>query len=326
VKVLVIEDSRTSLLLITHQLAAMGASVVAAADGRSGLAAWASERPDLVLLDVVLPDIDGLEVARRIRDGEAPGQWTPIIFLTACATDADLERGIAAGGDDYLIKPISEVVLASKLRAMQRIAAMRTSLIETTRALDEANRELLRLSSVDGLTGIANRRQFDGTLESEWRRSARSQAPLSLLMIDVDCFKGYNDRCGHLAGDECLRRVARALAEPPRRPADLVARYGGEEFAVILPETPPEGALQVAESLRAAVLSQALEHPCSLAGPLVSVSIGAATRVPVAGQSPSSLVTYADKALYRAKRGGRNRVEAAVSTAPLSLDLSRGVA
>jgi len=326
VKVLVIEDSRTSLLLITQQLAAMGAQAVAAADGLGGLAAWASERPDLVLLDVVLPDIDGLEVARRIRAREATGQWTPIIFLSACATDSDLERGIAAGGDDYLVKPISEVVLAAKLRAMQRIAAMRNSLLETTRALDEANRELLRLSAVDGLTGIANRRQFDATLESEWRRSARGQSPLSLLLVDVDCFKGYNDRCGHLAGDECLRRVARALVEPARRPADLVARYGGEEFAVILPETPVEGALQVAEALRAAVLGQAIPHPTSLAGPLVSVSIGAATRVPVAGQPATSLVTYADKALYRAKRGGRNRVEVAASVAPLSLDLSRGVA
>jgi diguanylate cyclase (GGDEF)-like protein len=326
VKVLVIEDSRTSLLLITHQLAAMGATTVAAADGRTGLARWAEERPDLVLLDVVLPDIDGMEVARRIRGGEAPGQWTPIIFLTACATDADLERGIAAGGDDYLIKPISEVVLAAKLRAMQRIAAMRNSLLETTRALDEANRELLRLSSVDGLTGIANRRQFDATLEAEWRRSARTQAPLSLLMIDVDCFKGYNDRCGHLAGDECLRRVAGALAGQPRRPADLVARYGGEEFVVVLPETPAEGALQVAESMRGAVQALGLAHPCSLAGPQVTVSIGAATRIPVTGQSPSSLVTYADKALYRAKRGGRNRVEAALNPAPVTVDLSRGVA
>jgi diguanylate cyclase (GGDEF)-like protein len=326
VKVLVIEDSRTSLLLITHQLAAMGATAVAATDGRTGLACWADERPDLVLLDVVLPDIDGMEVARRIRGSEAPGQWTPIIFLTACATDSDLERGIAAGGDDYLIKPISEVVLSAKLRAMQRIAAMRNSLLETTRALDEANRELLRLSSVDGLTGIANRRQFDATLESEWRRSARTQAPLSLLMIDVDCFKGYNDRCGHLAGDECLRKVAGALAGQPRRPADLVARYGGEEFAVVLPETPADGALQVAESLRSAVQSLGLPHPCSLAGPQVTVSIGSATRIPVNGQAPSSLVTYADKALYRAKRGGRNRVEVALNPTPVSLDLSRGVA
>jgi diguanylate cyclase (GGDEF)-like protein len=179
---------------------------------------------------------------------------------------------------------------------------------------------------VDGLTGIANRRQFDATLEAEWRRSARTQAPLSLLMIDVDCFKGYNDRCGHLAGDECLRRVAGALAGQPRRPADLVARYGGEEFVVVLPETPAEGALQVAESMRGAVQALGLAHPCSLAGPQVTVSIGAATRIPVTGQSPSSLVTYADKALYRAKRGGRNRVEAALNPAPVTVDLSRGVA
>lgn len=325
-KVLVIEDSRTSLLLITHQLAAMGATAVAAPDGAAGLLLFEREQPDLVLLDVVLPDIDGLEVARRIRAREAPGQWTPILFLTACNTDADLERGIAAGGDDYLVKPISDIVLAAKLRAMQRIANIRNTLQETTRALDQANRELLRLSSVDGLTGVANRRQFDGCLESEWRRATRSQAPLSLLLLDVDCFKAFNDRYGHLAGDECLRRVASALADQTRRAPDLVARYGGEEFAVLLPETTSEGALALAESLRAAVEELRVPHDGSLAASVVTVSIGCATRVPLAGQQPESLVAWADRALYRAKRGGRNRVDAAVAGAPVAVRLSRGAA
>jgi diguanylate cyclase (GGDEF)-like protein len=325
-KVLVIEDSRTSLLLITHQLDAMGATAVSASNGTSGLERFEREQPDLVLLDVVLPDIDGLEVARRIRAREAPGQWTPILFLTACSSDADLERGIAAGGDDYLVKPISDIVLAAKLRAMQRIANIRTTLQETTRALDQANRELLRLSSVDGLTGVANRRQFDGSLEAEWRRATRSQAPLSLLLIDVDCFKAFNDRYGHLAGDECLRRVASALAGQLRRAPDLVARYGGEEFAVLLPETTSEGALALGESLRAAVEALVVPHDGSSAAAVVTVSIGCATRVALVGQQPETLVAWADRALYRAKRGGRNRVDAAVAGAPVAVRLSRGAA
>lgn len=325
-KVLVVEDSRTSLLMITHQLQGLGATTVGAPDGRTALELFARERPDLVLLDVILPDIDGMEVARRIRDSEEQGHWTPIVFLTACTADSDVERGIAAGGDDYLIKPISEIVLGAKLRAMQRIAHMRDALYQSTRALDAANRELLRLSSVDGLTGIANRRQFDHSVALEWRRSARTQEPMSLLMCDVDCFKQYNDRHGHLAGDECLRRVATALTDNKQRPADLVARYGGEEFAVILPETDAGGALLVAEKLRAAIQALAIPHLGSVAASHVTISIGAATRVPVSGQPPTSLIAYADKALYRAKRDGRNRVAEALRTAPVVLSSAKGAA
>ncbi|WP_353739261.1 diguanylate cyclase, partial [Zoogloea sp.] len=248
-----IEDTLTSATLVSHQLRKIGIEPILARDGEKGIELFKQERPDLILLDIIMPGMDGFEVARRIRQLEQAGEWTPIIFLTARTGDADLEKGISVGGDDYLIKPVSETVLAAKVRAMQRIAQMRYSLLVLTRKLDEANQELTRLSSLDGLTAISNRRQFDETLLREWRRANRQGKPMGMLLCDVDFFKQFNDGYGHQVGDECLKAVARTLQQTLRRPSDLVARYGGEEFAVILPDTDITGALLVAESMRAAV-------------------------------------------------------------------------
>lgn len=306
-KALVIEDTATSQAVICLLLERMGIQPVQARDGLSGVDRFEHERPDLILLDIILPDIDGFEVARRIRAMEKPGEWTPIIFLTSLTKDEHLERGIEAGGDDYIFKPVSEVVLGAKVRAMQRIIQMRHSLLVLARKLDSANRELTRLSAVDGLTGIANRRQFDEALSREWRRCLRSREPLSLLMGDVDFFKQFNDRYGHQAGDECLKTVAETLRGKLRRPADIVARYGGEEFAAILPDTGSEGAMLVAETMRSAVQALGLPHESSVAG-VVTVSIGVASLVPQLTEGMPRLLSAADWALYEAKRQGRNCV------------------
>jgi diguanylate cyclase (GGDEF)-like protein len=197
---------------------------------------------------------------------------------------------------------------------------MRYSLIVLTRKLDDANRELTRLSSVDGLTGIANRRHFDDTLLREWRRAARSKGRLALLAADVDFFKQFNDGYGHQAGDECLKAVAGALASVLKRPSDLVARYGGEEFFAILPDTDAEGALRVAEAMRAAVQALAIPHEFSPLGPVVTASFGVAARSAEPGQDSAfvSLLKDADSTLYQAKRAGRNRVLLAAD-APLAV-------
>ena len=313
-KALLIEDTLTSATLVSHQLRKIGIDPIVARNGEKGIELFKQERPDLVLLDIIMPGMDGFEVARRIRQLEQAGEWTPILFLTARTSDEDLEKGIAVGGDDYLIKPVSETVLAAKVRAMQRIAQMRYSLLVLTRKLDEANQELTRLSSLDGLTAIPNRRQFDDTLQSEWRRANRQGRPLALLFCDVDFFKQFNDGYGHQVGDECLKAVARTLKESLRRPADLVARYGGEEFAVILPDTDITGALQVAESMRSSVENLSITHRFSRANNVVTISIGAASVIPGRGEGNSAtLIKAADDALYQAKQGGRNRIAAAAA-------------
>ncbi len=314
-RALLIEDTLTSATLVSHQLRKIGIEPILARDGERGIELFKQERPDLILLDIIMPGMDGFEVARRIRQLEQAGEWTPIIFLTARTSDADLEKGISVGGDDYLIKPVSETVLAAKLKAMQRIAQMRYSLLVLTRKLDDANQELTRLSSLDGLTGIPNRRQFDDTLLREWRRSSRQRRPLSILLCDVDFFKQFNDGYGHQVGDECLKAVARTVQSVLRRPADLAARYGGEEFAVILPDTELTGAVQVAEAVRSSVEGLRITHRFSRGSGVVTVSVGVASTTPAPGETDSAgLLKRADDALYQAKQAGRNRIAAAPVT------------
>jgi len=178
---------------------------------------------------------------------------------------------------------------------------------ERTRQLEEANKALRRQATVDGLTGISNHRHFRDFLESEWRRSLRDRSALSIVMIDIDYFKTYNDSFGHQAGDECLRRVADALSRAVGRPGDLVARYGGEEFVAVLADTDADGAMVVAERLRERVESMRIPHPRSQCSRWVTVSCGPATAFPSRDSQPDELVGEADRALYRAKREGRNR-------------------
>ncbi len=308
-KVMVVEDQRVVRAKLAAMIERMGHQVLEAEDGEKGLALWRDEKPDLVLMDAIMPVLDGYATARRIRALE-PNGWTPIIFLSAAEADLDLEKGIDAGGDDYLVKPVSFVVLHAKIRAMQRIDDMRRRMSELTARLGEANEELARLSQQDGLTGLSNRRCFDESLRRLSRDAAFADAPLSLLMIDVDHFKAFNDTRGHQAGDECLRAVASLLSEQRGRAGEVAARYGGEEFALILPGHDTAAALARAERFREAVEAQRLPHGGGAAGPWVSVSVGVATMLP--GQNDGdALVASADWALYQAKRSGRNRVVAA---------------
>lgn len=182
---------------------------------------------------------------------------------------------------------------------------------EKTNDLKNANEELMRLSLLDGLTGIANRRHFDRYLETEWSRAMRRSTPVSLILIDVDHFKRYNDSLGHPCGDDCLNRLARAIASCARRTSDLVARYGGEEFAVILPETDIAGAIRCAEAMRQAVENLGLPHPDSPTGAVVTISLGVARLQPLRESTPATLIALSDACLYRAKSQGRNRWVAA---------------
>jgi len=305
-KVLIVDDSATIRVGLRGLVEQMGHSVIEAEDGSKGLKSYGQDRPDLVLIDVVMPVMDGYEAARRMRQIR-PDEWVPIIFLSSKEADQDLDRAIEAGGDDYLVKPVSYVVLNAKIRALQRIESTRTKLLETSRELAVANRELENLSRQDGLTGIANRRYFDSYLLAELKRALREHQPISLILADVDDFKAYNDCYGHQAGDDCLRQVAAALKAVGRRPADLVARYGGEEFAMVLPATAMDGALDVAKLIARAMEEMSIPHARSRVSSSVSLSQGVASLIPSQDTKPENLIELADQALYQAKQQGRNR-------------------
>jgi len=305
-KILIVDDSPTSRAALRSLLERMKHSVVEADDGKKGLEMYQRDRPDLVLIDVVMPVMDGYEAARRMR-ATSTDEWVPIIFLSSKEDDQDLERAIESGGDDYLVKPVSFVVLNAKIRALQRLDTMHGKQLEMSRALAAANRELEKLSHQDGLTGIANRRYFDGYLSTEVRRAAREHQPLSLILADVDQFKAFNDCYGHQVGDDCLRRVAAALTSAGRRPADLAARYGGEEFAMVLPGTDLDGAVDVAQSVSRVIDSLAIPHARSNVSQSVTLSQGVVSLTPEKESPPEDLIQRADQALYQAKQQGRNR-------------------
>ena len=305
-KVLIVDDSATIRAGLRALVEKMGHSVVDAEDGSKALAIYREDRPDLVLIDVVMPVMDGYDAARQMRESH-PDEWVPIIFLSSKEADQDLDRAIEAGGDDYLVKPVSYVVLNAKIRALQRIESTRSKLLETSRELAAANRELENLSRQDGLTGIANRRYFDSYLLAETRRASRDRQHISLILADVDYFKAFNDYYGHQAGDDCLRRVATALKSVARRPADLAARYGGEEFAIVLPGTQLDGALDVAKTLAREIETLSILHVRAGSYDRISLSQGIASVIPASDASPESIIELADQALYQAKQQGRNR-------------------
>lgn len=305
-RILIVDDSPTSRAALTRYIERMGHMPIVASGGTHAIELYRKENPGLVLLDVMMPDMDGYTVARKIRSIQID-EWIPIIFLSAKDDDQDLERGIEAGGDDYLVKPVSYVVLNAKIRAMQRIDDMRQKLLYLSRQLAVANRELEKISHQDGLTGLANRRYFDFFLLQETTRAKRNRTSLSVMLCDVDFFKAYNDNYGHLAGDETLRKVAKALATVCKRSADLAARYGGEEFVLVLPDTPPEGAEQIAASILEVVNELQIPHSYSKASRYVSISIGYITTIPEQDTTSEMLLMHADEALYQSKQLGRNR-------------------
>jgi two-component system chemotaxis family response regulator WspR len=272
-------------------------------------------KPTVILQDLMMPDIDGFTLLRFYRaDPELSG--TPIVVLSAREDPRDKSRAFELGASDYLVKLPDRIELVARIRAhsrsylaqLERDQALR-ELSEALHLLEQRNAELARLSHVDGLTGISNRRAFDEMLAREARRITREYHPLSLLLLDVDHFKKYNDHHGHVAGDECLKKIAAAIGECAKRPGDCAARYGGEEFALILPNTDANGAKHVAENVRARVQALALPHPARNDElNIVTASLGVVTALPHQGMTPMAMIEAADAALYAAKQAGRNRV------------------
>jgi len=273
--------------------------------------------PTVILQDLVMPDIDGLMLLKFFRSNPQT-KPIPIIVLSSKEDPKIKSEAFELEASDYLVKFPDKLEVIARIRAHSRSFLAQQQRDEAYRALRELqkeleikNTELERLSSLDGLTGIANRRIFDQFIENECSRAARDGTPVSVVLIDIDHFKVYNDNYGHQGGDDCLRRVAQAMASTVKRPSDLVARYGGEEFAVVMPRTDKEGAENIADALRKGVDSLCLEHAHSSTSDHITISLGVATMVPADSNASNELVAKADKALYRAKESGRNQYQVA---------------
>jgi len=291
-RILIVDDQPINIRVL-HGVFRGKFEVLMATNGAQAIAVCRSQRPDIVLLDVVMPDISGHEVCRQLKAD--PGtKDIPVIFVTSQAEVDEEALGFEIGAVDFISKPVNPVTVLARVR--------------THLALKLQSDLLRSMAMIDGLTAVANRRNFDNALSSSWRRCLRDGAPLSLVLLDLDCFKQFNDRYGHQAGDSCLVAVAKTLKLALRRPDDLVARYGGEEFACILPNTDAEGAANRGASMREQVKALGIEHVDSQVCPVVSISIGLVTLVPHASNSPEMLLEAADQQLYRAKDTGRDRV------------------
>jgi diguanylate cyclase (GGDEF)-like protein len=296
-RILVVDDEPGSIELLAG-IFGDEYEIMFATEGEKALELALTAEPDVILLDVMMPGIDGYEVCRRLKGDELTAD-IPIIFITACGDLEAESRGLESGAMDYIHKPFTASVV--KVRTSNQIE------------LKRGREELTRLSITDGLTQLANRRRFDEVMRREHARLARSGAQLSLLLLDLDHFKAYNDTYGHLNGDVCLRRVAAVIGGVIRRPADLAARYGGEEFVCILPETSFEGAVALAEMIREGVEGLAIPHGASGVADHVTVSLGVVTARCTAEMGVPAIITQADEQLYAAKAGGRNRVRAVQS-------------
>ncbi|WP_268798050.1 diguanylate cyclase domain-containing protein [Pseudomonas huanghezhanensis] len=290
-RILVVDDQPLNIRLI-HELFKDECDVIMAMEGEQALLKCETQYPDLIILDVLMPDMSGHEVCRRLK-AESRTCDIPVVFLTAQEEEADEMLGFALGAVDFISKPIKAPLVRAR--------------IKTHLALKLQSDLFKSIALTDGLTGIANRRRFDEHLQRDWLQCARNTEYLSLLMIDVDHFKSYNDHYGHQQGDKCLQQVARAIKSILKRPYDLAARYGGEEFACVLPNTESIGAAEIARQMLDRIRELKIEHATSQTYPFITVSIGVATQIPTAGSLPSWLVSEADIQLYRAKQRGRNR-------------------
>ncbi len=305
-KILVVDDSKTIRQLAAECLREMGHEVAFAENGAESLQYVADHDVDLILMDVEMPNLSGFEATKAIRELKK-ADWFPVVFLTTHDDDDSFVSGVLSGGDAYLSKPLNPVRLRFTVMAMERIYVMRVKLQQAQQELQRVNRELERLTLVDQLTGLGNRRQFDSNFSVQFALARRTKSPLTLLLCDIDYFKQYNDSRGHPQGDACLIQVAQSINAQLERDSDLICRYGGEEFAAILPDTPLSEARRLAELIREDVQKKQVQHEAAPGG-YVSLSLGVATFV---GQykSAHSMLEAADAALYKAKQYGRNRVE-----------------
>ncbi|GAB4266426.1 MAG: diguanylate cyclase [Methylomicrobium sp.] len=289
---MIIDDDQTTIEVL-NTILEQDYEVLFSTGGVGALALAKETRPDLILLDIVMPEIDGYQLCQRLKHDHVT-RSIPVIFITELSDIAAELKGLQVGAIDYIAKPVSPPIV--QMRVHNHIE------------LKQARDSLALLAITDSLTGLANRRHFDSVLQAECERLSRLKQPLSLIMLDIDYFKNFNDTYGHIAGDHCLKQIAEAIRVSLLRPADLAARYGGEEFACILPHTEHSGALAIAERIQAAVAALKLPHAASAIADHVTVSLGVFTGFVAASTQAGRFVELADSQLYSAKAAGRNRI------------------
>lgn len=295
--ILIVDDSPENISVL-GELLRLDYTVRVATNGEKALKIVESDNPpDLILLDVMMPGMDGYEVCRRLK-ANSRTQNIPVIFITAMCSEEDEVKGFEMGAVDYVTKPFNPVTIRVRVRTHVELKRYRDFLINT--------------SYCDGLTAIPNRRRFDEYYAAMWSLSTRRSLPISVILIDIDDFKLYNDNYGHQEGDACLIRIAQKLSTSLKRKTDLLARYGGEEFICVLPGNDIESAVIVAEDIRSNILSLQIPHAFSSTGSFVTVSQGVATVFSTKELSPKVLIMAADESLYKAKRSGRNKIHSQV--------------
>jgi diguanylate cyclase (GGDEF)-like protein len=288
---LIVDDENVNLKILVHILHD-DYVIYTATNGANAVEKAKEFRPDLVLLDIVMPDMNGYETLSELKNYEETKN-IPVIFITGLTDEGDEEKGLTLEAVDYITKPFRSTIV--KLRVKHQI-----QILNQLRTIE-------RLSMIDQLTSLPNRRNFDERLNMEWKQSIREKWPISLLMIDIDKFKNINDNYGHQQGDIILQIVARTFHKSFKRPSDFAARWGGEEFVVLLPNTPMDGALDVAERIRTDVEATDIFYTDG-SKIRVTISIGVNSLVPLHDNSINEFISKADKALYAAKDSGRNKV------------------
>ena len=323
INILIVDDRKENLLVLESILEPLSVNIVKASSGNEALGLLFDYDFAVALIDVQMPDMDGFEVAEIMRSSERTAH-IPIIFVTAISMEQKhVFKGYDSGAVDYLFKPIKEPkVLLSKIKIFIELYNQKQKIIEqslilekkvhelemTKQELEKVNLILEQTSYFDNLTGIANRHSLEAYFNTALKNSKRKKTNLSVMMIDIDCFKDFNDNYGHVQGDICLVTIAKTIKESLKRPLDFVGRYGGEEFIVLLQETNIEGALKVAEEIKGNIESLQIKHRFSKVENYVTVSSGVVSLIPGNTDSLNDIVIKADKALYEAKHKGRNRV------------------
>ncbi|HBD93034.1 MAG: hypothetical protein A2015_01000 [Spirochaetes bacterium GWF1_31_7] len=292
-KVLIIDDSEINIAIV-NEAVSDEYSFYSAKDGLEGLELAMRVMPDIILLDIMMPGISGYEVCEKLKDNPLTKD-IPVIFITSISESEFEEKGLSLGAIDYITKPINPAIVTLRIK----------NHIELKRSRDI----LKQLSTIDGLTGVHNRRAFDETMNREWMRMMRLSKEMTLIMIDIDFFKKYNDCYGHQEGDTCLKAVASILNNCINRSSDFVARYGGEEFALILPDTGVDFAKKCCANIQQKLADQKIKHIGSTASEFVTISMGICSIIPDSKKSTEALIKMADIALYNAKKLGRNRFE-----------------